>query len=198
LIKSVDSIRKANISRITKETEIYCETVFDGVGRAKIQTGLGFFDHMLDQIAKHSSVSLTVYAKGDLHVDNHHLIEDTGILLGQCLKKALGNKKGIARYANSTLVMDEAKAEIAIDICDRAYTTFAVNFPQDKVGEFPSDMVKHFFDSIAKSLGATINIQATGENTHHIIEIIFKCFAKVLKESTKIVSDQLPSTKGAL
>jgi histidinol-phosphate aminotransferase/imidazoleglycerol-phosphate dehydratase/histidinol-phosphatase len=193
-----NNIRTANLSRITKETEIYVETTLDGKGTGKINTGLGFFDHMLDQIKKHSQISLTVLARGDLEVDVHHLIEDTGILFGQCLKKALGNKVGIERYAANTLVMDEAKAEIAIDICDRPYFCFNGTLPKDRVGMFPSDLVKHFFDAIAKNLGATLNISVTGENTHHMIEIIFKCFAKVLKSAIAITSNQLMSTKGVI
>jgi histidinol-phosphate aminotransferase/imidazoleglycerol-phosphate dehydratase/histidinol-phosphatase len=194
----VSNIRKVECSRITKETQIFVETILDNKSKGQINTGVGFFDHMLDQIKKHSGISLNILAKGDIEVDEHHLIEDTGILFGQCLKKALGNKVGIERYASNTLVMDEAKAAVSIDICDRAFFTFNGKIPQAKVGAFPSDMVFHFFDSIAKNLNATLNISVEGENSHHIIEVIFKCFAKTLKDAIKITSDQLMSTKGVM
>jgi histidinol-phosphate aminotransferase len=192
-------IREATNTRITKETEIFCNVKFDGKGESKIDTGIGFFDHILEQISKHSNISLIINGKGDLHIDSHHLIEDIAIVLGQTLKQAIGDKKGINRYGCFSLVMDESKSEIEIDLSNRPYLVFDVDFTnREPVNNFPNEMVKHFFDSLVVNLGATMRIKSDGYNTHHIIEGIFKCFAKTLKEATLITGDKLLTTKGVI
>jgi len=192
--------RKANLKRSTKETDISISLNLDGTGKAEISTGLNFFDHMLEQIARHGLVDLRLTCDGDLEVDEHHTIEDVGIALGECISKALGNKKGIERYG-FVLPMDETKAEISLDLSGRPYLVFEADFSREYVGDFPTEMTKHFFYSMAMNLKATLNINVQGENDHHKIEACFKGFARALKsavEHNPRIINQIPSSKGSL
>lgn len=194
------SDRKASIQRTTNETDISINLNLDGTGKADIKTGLNFFDHMLDQIAKHGFVDLQLNCDGDLEVDEHHTIEDVAIALGEAITKALGDKKGIERYA-FVLPMDEAQATVALDLSGRPYLVFEGEFNREYVGDLPTEMVKHFFYSLAMNLKATLQIEFKGENDHHKIEAIFKGFARVLKtavEKNPRIKNQIPSSKGAL
>jgi imidazoleglycerol-phosphate dehydratase/histidinol-phosphatase len=192
-------LRKINHVRKTNETEISIELNLDGSGKADIQTGLGFFDHMLDQIARHGMIDLTVHAKGDLHIDEHHTIEDTGIALGEAFTKALGNKRGIERYGFA-LPMDESEAKVLIDFGGRNWIVWNASFSREKVGDMPTEMFFHFFKSFSDSAKCNLNIECRGENEHHKIEAIFKAFAKAIKMAVKKdpLKDYLPSTKGVL
>lgn len=186
-------------SRVTSETQIHVELNLDGTGKANIHTGLGFFDHMLDQIARHGMIDLKVEAKGDLHIDEHHTIEDTGITLGEALAKALGNKRGIERYGFA-LPMDEAEAKVLIDFGGRNWIVWNALFTREKVGDMPTEMFFHFFKSFSDAAKCNLNIECRGENEHHKIEAIFKAFAKAIKMAAKrdANSNLLPSTKGVL
>jgi imidazoleglycerol-phosphate dehydratase / histidinol-phosphatase len=192
-------LRKINHIRKTNETEITIELNLDGSGKADIQTGLGFFDHMLDQIARHGMIDLTVHAKGDLHIDEHHTIEDTGIALGEAFTKALGNKRGIERYGFA-LPMDESEAKVLIDFGGRNWIVWNASFSREKVGDMPTEMFFHFFKSFSDAAKCNLNIECRGENEHHKIEAIFKAFAKAIKMAVKKdpLKDYLPSTKGVL
>jgi len=185
--------------RTTKETDIYIKINLDGTGEAKISTGLHFFDHMLDQIARHGSIDLEINAKGDLHIDEHHTIEDTGIALGEVFATALGNKKGIERYG-FCLPMDDCLAQAAIDFGGRNWIVWEAEFNREKVGDVPTEMFYHFFKSFSDAAKCNLNIKAEGQNEHHKIEAIFKAFAKAIKVSVKRDVDKmvLPSTKGVL
>jgi imidazoleglycerol-phosphate dehydratase/histidinol-phosphatase len=192
--------RIAEKRRTTKETDIFVKVDIDGTGESKIETGIPFFDHMLEQIARHGFIDLEVYCKGDLHIDEHHTIEDVAIALGECLTEALGDKRGIERYG-FVLAMDEARATVALDLSGRPYLVFDGVFTREKVGDFPTEMTKHFFYSLAMGLRATLNIQFDGENDHHNIEAIFKGFARTLKQAVAgnpTTPDQIPSSKGTL
>ncbi|MFL5809234.1 MAG: bifunctional histidinol-phosphatase/imidazoleglycerol-phosphate dehydratase HisB [Flavisolibacter sp.] len=191
--------RKVVHTRKTNETSIEIEINLDGSGQAKIETGLGFFDHMLDQIARHGLVDITLFSKGDLHIDEHHTIEDTGIALGEAVAKALGNKKGIERYGFA-LPMDEAEAKVLIDFGGRNWIVWNVNFSREKIGDVPTEMFFHFFKSFSDAAKCNLNIECRGENEHHKIEAIFKAFAKAIKMAVKKdpLKDYLPSTKGVL
>lgn len=192
--------RKAKFQRTTDETQIEIELNLDGSGESEITTGLGFFDHMLEQIAKHALMDLKISCKGDLHVDEHHTIEDVAITLGETLKKALGNKVGIQRYS-FTLPMDETLARIALDLSGRPYLNFEGEFDRDKVGEFPTEMVEHFFYSLAIHLQATLHLSVKGDNDHHKIEACFKGFARCLRAAvsrSERNANILPSTKNRL
>lgn len=192
-------LRKIRHVRKTNETEISIELNLDGSGKTDIQTGLGFFDHMLDQIARHGLIDLTVHAKGDLHIDEHHTIEDTGIALGEAFLKALGNKRGIERYGFA-LPMDEAEAKVLIDFGGRNWIVWNTSFSREKVGDMPTEMFFHFFKSFSDAAKCNLNIECRGENEHHKIEAIFKAFAKAVKMAVKKdpLKDYLPSTKGVL
>ena len=192
-VRSISHVRKTN------ETEISIELNLDGSGKASIQTGLGFFDHMLDQIARHGMVDLTVHSKGDLHIDEHHTIEDTGIALGEAFIKALGNKRGIERYGFA-LPMDESEAKVLIDFGGRNWIVWNTSFSREKVGDMPTEMFFHFFKSFSDAAKCNLNIECRGENEHHKIEAIFKAFAKAIKMAVKkdSLKDYLPSTKGVL
>jgi imidazoleglycerol-phosphate dehydratase / histidinol-phosphatase len=192
-VRNIAHVRKTN------ETEISIELNLDGSGKADIQTGLGFFDHMLDQIARHGMLDLTVHAKGDLHIDEHHTIEDTGIALGEAFIKALGNKRGIERYGFA-LPMDESEAKVLIDFGGRNWIVWNTNFSREKVGDMPTEMFFHFFKSFSDAAKCNLNIECRGENEHHKIEAIFKAFAKAIKMAVKKdpLKDYLPSTKGML
>jgi imidazoleglycerol-phosphate dehydratase/histidinol-phosphatase len=185
--------------RTTKETDIYVKINLDGTGEAKVSTGLHFFDHMLDQIARHGSIDLEIIAKGDLHIDEHHTIEDTGIALGEVFAAALGNKKGIERYG-FCLPMDDCLAQAAIDFGGRNWLVWEADFKREKVGDVPTEMFYHFFKSFSDAAKANLNIKAEGQNEHHKIEAIFKVFAKAIKMAVKrdVNNMVLPSTKGML
>jgi imidazoleglycerol-phosphate dehydratase/histidinol-phosphatase len=191
--------RKINHIRKTNETDITINLDLDGTGKAKIETGLNFFDHMLDQIARHGSVDLEVIAKGDLHIDEHHTIEDTGIALGEAFAKGLGNKLGIERYG-FCLPMDDCLAQVAIDFGGRNWIVWDAEFKREKVGDMPTEMFYHFFKSFSDAAKCNLNIKAEGDNEHHKIEAIFKAFAKAIKMAIKRDAEKmvLPSTKGLL
>ncbi len=193
--------RTAAVTRVTNETNITLVLGLDGSGKTDIQTGIGFLDHMLNSFARHGFFDLDCKGKGDLYVDSHHLIEDTGIVLGEAIKKALGDKKGIQRYGNFLLPMDEALVLCALDLSGRPYLVFDAEFTTDRVGYFDTEMVKEFFYAVSYSAGMNLHIrQIAGSNNHHIIEAMFKAFAKALDEATGYdarVTDVL-STKGTL
>ena len=191
--------RRATIRRTTKETDIFVEVNLDGHGRTEISTGLGFFDHMLDQIGKHSGIDLTVWVKGDLEVDEHHTIEDTAIALGEALLKALGDKRGIERYGYC-LPMDDCLCSVALDFGGRPWLVWDAAFHREKVGDMPTEMFLHFFKSLSDAARMNLNIKAEGTNEHHKIEGIFKALARSIKMAIRrdIYRYELPSTKGAL
>ncbi|WP_367753017.1 bifunctional histidinol-phosphatase/imidazoleglycerol-phosphate dehydratase HisB [Flavobacterium sp. WC2430] len=191
--------RSATISRKTNETDIYINLNLDGTGKSKIETGIAFFDHMLDQIARHGQMDLEILVKGDLEVDEHHTIEDTAIALGEVFAKALGNKLGIERYG-FCLPMDDCLAQVAIDFGGRNWLVWETEFKREMVGKMPTEMFLHFFKSFSDGAKANINIKAEGDNEHHKIEAIFKAFAKAIKVAVKRDTEKmiLPSTKGML
>lgn len=191
--------RTASVERNTNETKIKINLNLDGTGKSNIQTGLGFFDHMLDQIARHGQMDLEIQVSGDLEVDEHHTIEDTAIALGEVFAKALGNKLGIERYG-FTLPMDDCLAQVAIDFGGRNWLVWDADFKREKIGEMPTEMFYHFFKSFTDGAKANLNIKAEGQNEHHKIEAIFKAFAKAIKSAVKRDSEKmiLPSTKGML
>jgi len=195
------SDRVAEISRQTKETQIRLSLNLDGIGAASIKTGVGFFDHMLDLLARHSLIDLTVEAAGDLHVDAHHTVEDVGIVLGQAIEKSLGDKRGIFRYGWAIVPMDECLAQVAIDLSGRPAFVFNVTFRGDSIGGFPVELVEEFFKSIATNAKLNLHIIVPyGGNNHHIAEAIFKATAKALRQavSNDPRNPQVPSTKGTL
>ena len=190
--------RKATVARKTNETQIEVEVNLDGSGKSNISTGLGFFDHMLEQIAKHGNIDLKIIASGDLHVDEHHTVEDVALALGDAVLKALGGKKGIERYG-FVLPMDDSLAQAAIDFSGRPWIVWDAEFKKEKTGDVPSEMFFHFFKSFSDSARCNLNIKASGENEHHKIEAIFKAFSKALKMAVSQTGNySLPSTKGAL
>ncbi len=194
--------RTATVSRTTNETSISVSVNIDGTGKAKISTGVGFFDHMLDQLCRHSLIDMEITAKGDLHIDDHHTVEDTGIALGQALSKALGDRKGIARYASLDLVMDETMTKAGIDISGRPFLVWNVNFSAPKIGTFDTELVREFFQALSQHAGMTLHVlNHYGANNHHIAETCFKAVARVLRSATEIDPRQagrVPSTKGTL
>ena len=191
--------RTASVRRTTKETDIDISLCLDGTGKSDISTGIGFFDHMLEQIAKHGSIDLKIHVKGDLNVDEHHTIEDTGIALGECIGKALGDKRGIERYGY-TLPMDDCLCSVALDFGGRPWLVWNAEFHRERVGDMPTEMFLHFFKSFSDAARMNLNIKAEGENEHHKIEGIFKALARSLKMAVKrdIYKYQLPSSKGVL
>ena len=195
-------MRDATITRKTSETEIAVTLNLDGTGQSKAQTGIGFFDHMLDQLAKHALIDLTVTAKGDLHIDDHHTVEDVGIALGQALTRALGDKRGIRRYGHFTLAMDDAQIACALDLSARPYLICNLPFPTQKIGTFDTELVREFFQALATHGGITLHIDLRhGLNAHHIAEAAFKALAKSLRmavEPDPRAAGVIPSTKGAL
>lgn len=193
------SSRVAEVRRTTKETDIYIRVGLDGNGESNISTGLGFFDHMLEQIAKHGNIDLTVTCNGDLHVDEHHTIEDTALALGTCLLKALGDKRGIERYGFA-LPMDDCLCQVALDFGGRPWLVWNAEFRREKIGEMPTEMFLHFFKSLSDAAQMNLNIKAEGSNEHHKIEGIFKAFARALKMAVKrdVEHFNLPSSKGVL
>ena len=195
-------MRSASIERKTKETEIEVTLDLDGTGRAEISTGIGFFDHMLDQLARHGLIDLAIRAKGDLHIDQHHTVEDVGIAIGLAFRKALGDLKGITRYADTHLVMDEAMTRAAVDVSGRPYLVWKVAFTRPKVGDFDTELFKEFFQAFAQNAAITLHIENLyGDNNHHIAETCFKAVARTLRAAVAIDSrqgDRVPSTKGKL
>lgn len=195
-------MRTATIARKTKETDIEVAVDLDGRGTAKVATGIGFLDHMLDLLARHARVDLTVKAAGDLHVDHHHTTEDVGIALGQAVKRALGDMAGITRYADVHLPMDETLTRVAIDVSGRPFLVFKVTFARDKIGTFDTELVREWFQAFAMNSGVTLHVETLyGENNHHIAESCFKALARALREAVEIdprQKDRIPSTKGSL
>ncbi len=198
--KSTNSQRTAHIHRKTKETEITIEVNLDGTGKSDMQTGIGFFDHILEQIARHSGCDLSIKTVGDLHIDEHHSIEDTALALGEAFRKALGDKRGIFRYGHFSLPMDEVLAEVALDFSGRPYLVWQGDFKREKVGGMPTEMFHHFFKSFSDTALCNINIKISGDNEHHKIEATFKAFAKAIRMAIKqeAGNNEIPSTKGVL
>lgn len=193
--------RKARVTRKTRETEIEVEIDLDGTGQSQIDTPLPFLSHMLDQIARHGSFDLTVKARGDVEIDGHHTTEDVGIVLGQAVLQALGDRKGIRRYGSATLPMDEALVTAAIDLSGRAFFVFRVPLPKAKIGEFDTELTEVFFEAFARTAQANLHIRMLeGTILHHIVEISFKAFARALREATELDprAAGIPSTKGSL
>jgi imidazoleglycerol-phosphate dehydratase len=194
--------RRASVERKTKETEIAVSVDLDGSGRSEIATGIGFLDHMLDQLSRHSLIDLTVKAKGDLHIDFHHTTEDTGIAIGEAVSKALGERKGINRYGDALIPMDETLTRVALDASNRPYLVWKVNFTRNKLGEMDTELFKEWFQAFAQNAGLTLHIENLyGENNHHIVESCFKGLARALRAAVEIdprKSDAVPSTKGVL
>jgi len=195
-------MRTASITRTSKETEISVTINLDGTGVYDNQTGVGFFDHMLDQLSRHSLIDMVVRAKGDLHIDDHHTVEDTGIALGQALAQALGDKRGIRRYGACQLAMDDAQVGCALDLSARPYFIYNVDLPSEKIGTFDTELVREFFQAFATHGGITLHIDKVhGFNSHHIAEATFKSVARALREAVEPdarMAGALPSTKGAL
>ena len=203
-------MRTAEIHRTTKETDIQVRLNLDGGGAHEIATGVGFLDHMLTHVAVHGLFDLAVTARGDLHIDSHHTIEDCALALGSALRQALGDKRGVGRYGAAaetpqgvaivdiTLPMDETIARAAIDLSGRAYFVFDGSFPRDRVGDIPTELVPHFFRSLADSLGAAIHVTVRGENSHHMIEGCFKAMGRALRQAIRVEGSELPSSKGML
>ena len=195
-------MRSARITRKTNETDISVEVTLDGTGRHDCRTGVGFFDHMLDQLARHSLMDLTVRCEGDLHIDDHHTVEDVGIAIGQALAEAVGDKRGIRRYGSCLLPMDEALSRAALDLSGRPFLVWKVEFPTGKIGTFDTELVREFFTALAMNARMTLHVERLdGANSHHIAESAFKAVARALREALEPdprQADAIPSTKGAL
>jgi imidazoleglycerol-phosphate dehydratase len=195
-------MRQATVSRKTAETAISVSAVLDGTGSYDIKTGVGFFDHMLEQVARHSLMDLTIKAVGDLHIDDHHTVEDTGIALGQAVAQALGERKGIRRYGSAYVAMDEALSRVALDVSGRPFLVWKVSFPTPKIGNFDTELVREFFQAFSQHSGCTLNVtNLDGFNSHHIAESCFKALARALREALEMDPRQegrVPSTKGSL
>ena len=199
-------MRQASIERTTKETSIKVDINVDGTGQSNISTGIGFLDHMLEQLSKHSLIDMNIEAKGDLHIDYHHTTEDSGIAIGECLKIALDDKKGIVRYANAYIPMDETLSRVALDLSNRPYLIWNVNFTIPKItsaqGDFDTELFKEWFQAFSQASGTTLHVENIyGENNHHIIESCFKALARSLRQAVAIDSreaNSVPSTKGQL
>ena len=195
-------MRKGAVKRTTKETDIDVSVDLDGTGKSQIATGIGFLDHMLDLLARHSRMDIAVKAKGDLHIDDHHTAEDVGIALGQAVKQALGDLKGITRYADVHLPMDEALSRVAIDVSGRPMLVFKVTFVRDKIGTFDTELVNEWFQAFAMNAGITLHVETLyGSNDHHISESCFKALARALRAAFTIdprAANEIPSTKGSL
>ncbi len=194
--------RSASVSRKTNETSVSVSVNLDGTGIAKISTGVGFFDHMLDQLCRHSLIDMEIETRGDLHIDDHHTVEDTGIAIGQAIARALGDRRGITRYASLDLVMDETMTKAGVDLSGRPFLVWNVNFSAAKIGTFDTELVREFFQALAQNAGMTLHIMNHyGANNHHIAETCFKAVARVLRVATEIDPRQagrVPSTKGSL
>lgn len=196
------SMRSGEVKRRTNETDISVKLVLDGTGKAEISTGVGFFDHMLDLFARHSLIDTTVSVKGDTHIDDHHSVEDAGIALGEALKAALGDKKGIRRYADVHLPMDETLTRVALDVSGRPFLVFRAEFGAQKIGSFDTELVREFFQAFAINAGLTLHVETLyGDNAHHIAESCFKGLARALRQALEVdprEGGRVPSTKGAL
>ena len=195
-------MRTAEISRQTNETRITVAVNLDGTGTHDIATGVGFFDHMLDQLSRHSLIDMTIRAEGDLHIDFHHTVEDVGIALGQAVRQALGDKRGIRRYASADLVMDGTLTRLALDVSGRPFLVWQVEFTRDKVGEMDTELFREWFQAFAINAGITLHVATPyGDNNHHIAESAFKALARALRDAVEIdprTADRIPSTKGTL
>ena len=195
-------MRKAEVKRETRETRIGVSLDLDGAGTSDVKTGIGFLDHMLEQLGRHGLIDLVVHAEGDLHIDMHHTTEDVGILIGQAVAKALGERRGIRRYASVHLAMDEALTRVAIDVSGRPYLVWKVALPRAKLGDFDTELVREWFHAFAHNAGITLHVETLyGDNTHHIVETCFKGLARALREAVAIderAPDAVPSTKGTL
>lgn len=201
-MQKAPAMRTADLSRKTAETEIAVNVNLDGTGRYDVKTGVGFFDHMVDQLARHSLIDITLRAKGDLHIDDHHTVEDCGIALGQALTRALGDKTGIRRYGHFVLAMDDAQISCALDLSARPFLIWNVDFPTAKIGSFDTELVREFFQALSTHAGITLHVdKAHGLNSHHIAEATFKAVARALRmavEPDPRMAGVLPSTKGML
>ena len=202
LLEIPDMARKAKINRKTKETSISIEANLDGKGSYKIDTRIGFLNHMLEQLSKHSLIDLKIKAKGDTHIDLHHTTEDTGIAIGECIKKALRSSKGIKRYGNALIPMDETLTRVAIDVSNRPYLIWKVKLKVEKLGEMDTELFKEWFQAFSQSAGITLHVENIyGDNSHHIIESCFKGLARSLRDALEIdkkIKNKVPSTKGVL
>ena len=200
--RSVTKGRRGSVKRTTKETDIEVAVDLDGRGKSEVSTGIGFFDHMLDLLARHSRIDITVKATGDLHIDHHHTTEDVGIALGQAMKQALGDMKGITRYADVHVPMDEALTRVAIDVSGRPFLVFRAQFGRDKVGAFDTELVQEWFQAFAMNAGVTLHVETLyGSNDHHIAKSCFKGLARALRAAFAIdprAAGEVPSTKGSL
>jgi imidazoleglycerol-phosphate dehydratase len=195
-------MRQASVERNTKETQIKATVDLDGQGVYHVSTGIGFLDHMLEQLSRHSLMDLTVEAKGDLHIDNHHTTEDSGIAIGEAVAKALGDRKGITRYGDAMIPMDETLVRVAIDLSNRPYLVWRVKLPRDKLGTMDTELFKEWFQAFAQAAGATLHVEVLyGENTHHMVEACYKGLARALRAALTLdprKADAVPSTKGVL
>lgn len=195
-------MRTASLTRVTKETDITVSLAVDGTGQYDIATGVGFLDHMLEQLSRHSLIDLRVHARGDTHVDAHHTTEDTGLAIGQALSQALGTRQGIQRYGSALIPMDETLTRVALDLSNRPYLVWQVAFPRDKVGDMDTELFKEWFQAFAQTGGITLHVATHyGDNAHHIVESCFKGLARALRQACEIdprAADAVPSTKGAL
>ena len=195
-------MRQAKVERNTKETRISAELNLDGTGKYDVSTGIGLLDHMLEQLSRHSLIDLTLKAEGDLHIDYHHTTEDTGIVIGQAVKQALGEMKGIGRYAHSYIPMDETLTRVALDVSNRPYLIWKVDFRRDKLGEMDSELFKEWFQAFAFNAGVTLHVENLyGSNNHHIVESCYKGLARALRQAVEIdprKAGEVPSTKGTL
>jgi imidazoleglycerol-phosphate dehydratase len=195
-------MRQADIERKTRETQIKARIDLDGAGKSRIETGIGFLDHMLEQLARHSLIDLELTAKGDLHIDFHHTTEDTGIVIGQAVAKALGDRRGIQRYGTALIPMDETLTRVALDASNRPYLIWRVQIPKPKLGEMDTELFKEWFQAFAQAAGVTLHIETLyGENSHHIVESCYKGLARALRQAIEIdprQMNQVPSTKGVL
>jgi len=202
MVRKNDNARTAKVSRKTNETKIELSINLDGAGRASVKTGVGFFDHMLDLLSRHSLIDLTVAAEGDLHVDQHHTVEDVGIVLGQAVEKALGDKRGIHRYGSSTVPMDDSQASVVVDLSGRPAFVFNAKFPGESIGGFPVELVEEFLKALATSAKMNLHVNVPyGTNNHHVSEAIFKALARALRQAVEIDprrANDVPSTKGSL
>ena len=195
-------MRKANVERNTKETQITVAVDLDGTGSYDVQTGLGFLDHMLEQLSRHSLIDLTVRAKGDLHIDGHHTTEDTGLAIGEAIREALGPRTGIVRYGNAVVPMDETLTRVALDLSDRPYLIWKVDFSRPKLGDMDTELFREWFQALSQAAGITLHVEVLyGQNNHHMIESCFKALARSLRQAVEIDprrADAVPSTKGVL